>query len=83
MLYNWMVAIWVFSVATIFLIMAINLNEVKAVRKLLGIIMPTLRVTVAAVAFFYFVGASGAELILLHYLYSIRVWYFGLLNQSQ
>jgi hypothetical protein len=53
MLYNWMVAIWVFSVATIFLIMAINLNEVKAVRKLLGIIMPTLRVTVAAVAFFY------------------------------
>ena len=56
MLYNWMVAIWVFSVATIFLIMAINLNEVKAVRKLLGIIMPTLRVTVAAVAFLFLAG---------------------------
>ena len=56
MLYNWMVAIWVFSVATIFLIMAINLNEVKAVRKLLGIIMPTLRVTVEALAFLFLAG---------------------------
>jgi hypothetical protein len=51
-----MVAIRVFSVATIFLIMAINLNKVKAVSKPLGIIMPTLRVTVVVVAFFYFGG---------------------------
>jgi hypothetical protein len=60
-----MVAIWVFSVATIFLTMAINLNEVKAVRKLLGIIMPTLRVTVAAVAFFYFGRCSLRMSVLL------------------
>ena len=48
-----MVAICVIAVVAILSVLAINLNEVKAVRKPLGIIMPTLRVTVAAVAFFY------------------------------
>ena len=63
MLYNLMVAICVIAVVAILSVLAINLNEVKAVSKPLGIIMPAEKVTMAVVAFFHLSAALISKLI--------------------